>query len=209
MRPLVLLFLATLLFGGRAASAQDPLQGRVDAATLAAVGPVLQAAARDSLPMDALRSKVLEGAAKGVAPERIRAATEQLAGDLRGARRFLRDELPSVRLHDGEVSAAAMTIRNGVAPEGVAGLWAVRRGEGSLEIPIVVMGEIVRRGIPAEEAADLMRHVVSTGVAMEVAAQIPGRFDGMAMRGRPPGEALRGALESLRIPPPPRRGPGR
>ena len=33
----------------------------VDAVTLAEIRPVLDAAARDSLPMDALRSKVLEG----------------------------------------------------------------------------------------------------------------------------------------------------
>ena len=46
---------------------QDPdFASRLDAPTLAAVRPILNAAARDSLPMQALQSKILEGLAKNV-----------------------------------------------------------------------------------------------------------------------------------------------
>jgi len=184
------------------------LASRVDAQTLAVVRPVLEAAARDSLPRLALESKVLEGAAKNVPPARIGQVVAQLAEDLRVARSRLREGLPGQPLLDGEVVAVATAARQGVGVEISRALWQARGDGASLEVAVTVLGELVRRGVPVDEAASLMTHVVRTSVPLPVTAQIPGKFDSAAGGGAPPGRALGEALRALNIPDPPGRGAG-
>jgi len=171
------------------------------------VQSILDAATRDSLPVQALRSKVLEGVAKNVSPTRIGQALAALAGELRSARLALRAGLPSQALEDGEVVAVAMAARQGISFDVLQTLWESRPNGGSLEVPVTVLGELVRRGIPVEEAAALMTHVVRTSVPLSLAAQIPGKFDGALSAGRPPTAALLEALRTLNIPNPSGRRP--
>jgi hypothetical protein len=200
-----LLALAALPAG--AAGQGSDFDARLDPATRAAVQPTLVAAARDSLPVMALRSKVLEGIAKGVAPDRIGAVVTELASELRDARLALRRELPDRPIADGEVVAVALATRQGVAPEVVRALWASRPEAGSLEIPVTVLGELVRRGVPVADAAAVMAHVVRSAVPLQVAAQLPGKVDGALGAGVQPSAALGEALRALEIPAPPGRRP--
>ena len=202
----LLLALATLMPGAVAGQAGD-LDERVDAATRAAVQPTLDAAARDSLPLGALRSKVLEGLAKGVPAGRIGAVVSDLAGELRAARAALRRELPNRPIEDGEVVAVALATRHGVAPEVVRALWASRPDGGSLEIPVTVLGELVRRGVPVDDASAVVAHVVRSAVPLQLAAQLPGKVDGALGAGVQPSAALGEALRALQIPAPPGRRP--
>lgn len=187
---------------------QDPdFASRLDAPTLAAVRPILDAAARDSLPIQALQSKVLEGLAKNVPSEQIGQVVAGLADEFRSARSALRAGLPSNTLSEGEVVAAAMAARQGIAFEVVQALWESKPNGGSLEVPVTVLSELVRRGIPVDEAATLITHVVRTSVPLHLAAQIPGKFDGALGSGAPPAAALVEALRALNIPNPPGRRP--
>ncbi|MEX2465319.1 MAG: hypothetical protein WD995_00320 [Gemmatimonadota bacterium] len=192
---------------GQAATAG--LEDRVDARTLELVRPALEAAARDSLPLEALRAKVLEGSAKNRPPELIAQVATRLADDLRATRTELRNRLPDAPISGGELVAAALARRQGVPVEAVAEVWTSRPEGTSLEIPVTVLAELVRRGIPAQSASALMRQVLSTGVPLDRAAQIPGRFDRAAQPGVAPPQALERALRDLDIPGPPAgRGPG-
>ena len=189
-----------------ATKGQDPdFTSRLDAATRAAVQPSLDAAARDSLPMGALQSKVLEGLAKNVRSRQIGQVVTALADEFRSARSGLRRGLPSQALSDGEVVAAAMAARQGIGLDVLQALWESRPNESSLEVPVTVLSELVRRGVPVEEAAILMAHVVRMSVPLPLAAQIPGKFDGALGAGRPPAAALVEALRALNIPDPPGR----
>jgi hypothetical protein len=179
------------------------LSSRVDANTLREVQPVLDAAGRDSLPLAALESKVLEGVAKNVQPQQIGAVVRAFAEELRDARLALRDALPNRPIADGEIVAAAMARRQGIGAETLRALSSSGPERGSLEIPMTVLGELVRRGVPADEATSAMSQVLRAGVAMQVAAQIPGRVDGGMSAGAPPGRALAEALRNLNIPTPP------
>jgi hypothetical protein len=179
------------------------LSSRVDASTLREVGPVLEAAGRDSLPLAALESKVLEGVAKNVQPQQIGAVVRALAEELRGARLTLRDVLPSRPIADGEIVAAAMAMRQGIGAETLRALSMAGPEGGSLEIPMTVLGELVRRGVPTDDATNAMSQVMRAGVPMHVAAQIPGRVDGGMSSGAPPGRALADAMRNLNIPNPP------
>jgi len=203
------LLLAAILFAQPLAG-QGTSLARVDAATLREVQPVLEAAARDSLPVVAIESKVLEGVAKRVQPAQIGEVVRQLAEELRAARGTLREELPGRPIVDGEVVAAAMAARQGVGRDVLRVLLESSPAGGSLEIPMTVLGELVRRGVPAEDASLAIAEVVRSGVPMHIAAQIPGRMDGAMRPGSPPGQALAAALRELDIPGPPSgRGRGR
>ena len=192
----------------RATVGQDPdFASRLDAVTLAAVQPILDAANRDSLPMGALQSKVLEGLAKNVRSGQIGQVVAALADEFRSARSALRRGLPPLVLGDGEVVAAAMAARQGIGFDVVRTLLESRLNGGSLEVHVTVLSELVRRGIPVEEAATLMMHVVRTSVPLALAAQIPGKFDGARGSGVPPAAALVEALRALNIPNPPGRRP--
>lgn len=184
-------------------------EARVPAEVLAAVAPTLESAAADGLPLGALHDKVLEGLAKGVPPDRIGQVVRDLAREFGTVRATMAQQLPGVALDDGEVVAATMAARQGVSPEVLATVWQSRAGSASLEVPITVLGELVRRGIEVPDAVNVMSHVVRTRVPMSVAAQIPGKLDGARGSGAPPGAALGQALRMLNIPDPPGRGRGR
>ncbi|MDT8342590.1 MAG: hypothetical protein RQ751_13850 [Longimicrobiales bacterium] len=220
--PVLALLLASAL--PAAAARQAPPEARVDAAVWTAVEPVLSAARRDSLPIDALRSKVFEGAAKGVAPERIRVVVQEMADDFRSVRNALRGAgaraagdaaagapVPAPAPAPGEVVAAAMAVRQGIPLDAVLRLWRARPDgvAGSLEVPLVVLTEIVRRGVDVPQAEALMGTVVANRVPAHVAAQLPGRLDGALAAGTPPGQALDAAVRALNLPRPPGRNPGR
>lgn len=193
-----------------AVAAQSPgaaLASRVDDATLRAVQPILQAAARDSLPVATLESKVLEGVAKGRPADQIGRVVADLATEFLTARAALRAGVPGRAIADGEVVAAALATRQGVAPEVLRALWASRPDGGSLEIPVTVLSELVRRGIPVDDASLVMAHVVRTAVPLQITAQIPGKVDGALGAGAAPAAALVEALRTLRIPAPAGRRP--
>jgi hypothetical protein len=203
------LVLATALLPAGLSAQQVDLSSRVDADTWAAVQSIFEEAGRDSLPLQALESKVLEGAAKNVPAARIGQVVAQLAQDFREARASLREALPDQALLAGEVVAVATATRQGVGVEVSRALWEARAEGSSLEVPVTVLGELVRRGVPVDEAAFMMTHVVRSSVPLTVTAQIPGKFDNAAGGGAPPGAALGEALRALNIPDPPagRGGP--
>jgi len=189
-------------------AAQDPdFRTRIDERTAAIVMPVLEAAARDGLPVRALESKVLEGLTKRVPPERIGPVIAQMAQEFRTVRAELHELLPDVAFSDDEIVASARAVRENVPVGRVAELWTQRRGPQAMAVPVTVLGELVRRGIPAADASVVMGHVVATGVPVEVAAQIPGRVDGALGAAGNPGAALGEALRALHIPEPRGRGP--
>lgn len=208
-RTFILLALALAAFPARG-MAQGTGAGQVDPAVWAAVEPILQSAARDSLPVDALRAKVMEGAAKRAPADRIRDVVEEMADQFRAVRAAVRGRSPDVPLEPGEIVAGAMAIRQGIPLPSLLRIWEARPAEGaeSLEVPLVVLTEIVRRGVDVGEAEALVSHVVSSRVPMHAAAQIPGRMDGLRRPDVPPGRALDGALRSLNIPRPPGKGRG-
>ena len=208
MRRLLLLCLvATTGFAAPISSQTPEFAGQVDEATLAALSPLLADASRDSLPVAALEAKALEGRVKGHSPDVIGKVLSELAQDFRDSRDALRAELPDRPLTSGEIVAASLARSHSVPDAVIVGLMDGRL-PGSMEIPVTVLGELVRRGVSPGDAAWVIRHVAQQEISMSRVAQIPGRFDvGMqgAGSGRP---GLLRALQSLGIPGPPSRPPG-
>lgn len=182
---------------------QEVLKQRLDPATYAAIQPVLEQALRDSLPVRAIEAKALEGQAKRRPGPQIVAAVRQLAADLKGARAALRSAVAGRELLEGEIVAAAEASRQGVPLELVASIARQARSATSLEIPLAVLGALVSRQVPVDQAADVILHALTSGIPEERLVEIPRRVDVALRVGAPPVAALGTALQSLGIPAPP------
>jgi hypothetical protein len=153
-RSLVLMIAFAVAGAGAAARAQtaggglDPRLG----AERERIGQTLAAAARDGLPVEILDDKLREGLAKGVPAPRIAVALARLSEALAGARAELAGrERPSARLYRAVVEAHAAGV--GRAEVGAV-LAATPRSDGDTTARAVeVLGDLARRGFPADVAA--------------------------------------------------------
>lgn len=199
------LAVSALLAGSLAAQ----VGGSLGPETEALLRPVLDSAAQDSLPVSALRSKALEGAAKGRRPAEILAVVRGLADRLREARSVLSRAVPGAPVAAGDIVTAAEAMTGGARPEDIARLRKNAPPGTSLEIPYAVLGELVRRGVPAGQASDVVDHLVRSKVPEARIIEIPARVDVAIRLGAPPVAALGRALHGLGLPVPPSVPPGR
>jgi len=194
-----------------AAQARPPLEARLDPSTLASVRSIIDSAGRDSVPSGVLEDKALEGAAKRVSPPRIVAAVRQLAADLRQTRALLRRAAPSAPLADGEIVAAAHARARGVPEAELTTLRNHVPAATPLVVAFTVLGDLVQRGVAADQALDVIEQLMGAGVGPEQVAGIPARMDVGLRLGAPPLDALRSALpipvRPFRRPPTPPRPP--
>ena len=150
MRParwLTALALATGSLWPGVGTAQDPrLERRLDSATVAALGTVLDSARATGLPVEPLVQRALEGAAKHASSVRIVAAVRLLADEMGTARSALGSSSTPP-----ELVAAASAIRAGVRP---ADLTALRqRRNTGLTVSLAAVTDLVTSGVPPDSAA--------------------------------------------------------
>lgn len=137
-----------------------PLAGQEDAtARLAEVLPAdvsadvlqrIEAARAMELPSQAMAVLALEGVAKGRSGAEVLAAVELLAGDMSRAQEALRrgDRAPG----EGEVEAATAAMRMGVDGDAVSALARSQPSGRALTVPLLVVGGLVGRGLPSDDA---------------------------------------------------------
>ncbi len=195
-----------------AAQGRPPLEARLDPQTLVAVRAIIDGARGDSIPSRVLEDKALEGAAKRVPPPRIVAAVRQLAAELREARALLRSAAPRAPLAEAEIVAAAQARARGVPAAEVRELRSHVRAATPLVVAFTVLGDLVQRGVAADQARDVIEQLIGAGVPAQQVAEIPARMDVGLRVGAPPLDALRSALpipvRPFRRPPtPPRPSP--
>jgi len=139
---------AVLIVVASVASAQDArLRERLDPATAAQVGAIIDSARYAGLPTRPLSSKALEGASKGAPGPRIVAAVSRLAGELRSAREVLGP------VTESELDAAASALILGVRRADLVAVRGARSGE-RLTVPLAVLADLVAYGVPPEAATE-------------------------------------------------------
>jgi hypothetical protein len=154
----VLLALGALTFSAPA-NAQDPrLVPLLDDSTRARVESVVDSARRAQLPTEPLVDKALEGARKRAPGPRILAAVTALADRLRVARAALGTH------NEAELVAGAAALQAGVGPHALADLRESRPGR-PLAIPLVVLSDLVTRGVPRDTATALVLLVARAGLS--------------------------------------------
>ena len=131
---------------------------------LQAVEALAEAAGRDGLPVDPVYAKALEGVAKGVPAARLLPALDLFAGRLRAA---------------GDILGATAG-----APLLVAGVDALARGvptetlrslsvEERRPVAVVVLGDLVQSGVPADAALEVVREALARRAPDEALLDIP------------------------------------
>lgn len=140
--------LVALALAARGAGAQgaEPLRGRLDAASFAAVAAAVDSAQAERLPAQALVSKAQEGLLKRATGPQVVGATRALLARLRAAQLALGgDAAPA------DLEAAASALRAGATGPQLAALRTARPGR-PLAVPLVVLADLLARGVPADAA---------------------------------------------------------
>lgn len=142
--------LAVLVLPVRAAARPDDetrLRARLSPEATLHVLAIVREARDASLPTDPLVARALEGASRGVDAPRIVAGVRALADALGAARGALGTSATA-----DEVVAGGNALLAGVHADTLARLRATRTG--SLVIPLVVLGDLVSRGVPPGSAGN-------------------------------------------------------
>src|SRR5579862_6439260 len=118
----------------------------LDRQTALVLDRVTAAAVAESLPSDPLRSKALEGVSKGASVERIAAALDRCLKAMHDARQSLGHER-----NEAELMAAASALDAGASTGTVAAI-RVSRAARDATVPLVVLTDLIARGISADSA---------------------------------------------------------
>ncbi len=184
MRGIVLLVLGLALPG--AVWAQDARLERIRQAFPAEAVSQIEGIVAESeaagVPTGPLYAKALEGVAKGVPAQRVVAALSAYAEQLRNAASLVGAEHGSTA-----VVAGADALRRGVPAEAVRSLAGQYRGD--LAVPLVVMGDLIEAGVPAEGAFEVVEGALQKQQAPEEMLAIPGAVRQLMREGSGPGEA--------------------
>ena len=153
--------LAIAVPAARAAAQDARLVAQLDAATQQRVSAVIERARAASLPVEPLVDKALEGARKRAPAPRIVEAVTSLAARLDSSRAAL-----GMASTEAELVAAAAALQAGVGPHVLSQLRQERAGK-SLAVPLVVLGDLVTRGVPHDTASALILLVAHEGLGDE------------------------------------------
>ena len=157
MRQLTIAHLTTILLlgaGTLGAQASDPssrLKQVLPADVATRVLVVIAKARSHDLPADALENRALKFAAKGVSPDAIEKSVAEQAERMERVNDALqkaRGRKPS----GDEVEAGAEVMRKGVDGAKVSALAKSAPRDRSLAVPLYVIGSLVDRGLPSDEA---------------------------------------------------------
>jgi hypothetical protein len=147
---LALLLVVALAPGARAgdaASDQARLNARLAPDVARQVGALVDEARAAGLPTDPLIARAFEGASRGADAAGIVAGVRRQAGAQAASRTAL-----GAGSQPDEIVAGASALLAGVPQDSLARLRLARPG-GNLVIPLVVLCDLVARGVPADAAS--------------------------------------------------------
>ena len=150
---------AGLLLSAGTVSAQTPaydpsarLQEVLPASVAQQVLATIAAARAQDLPAQALEQRALKFAAKGVEPKLIAKSISEQADRMEKAKDALDDAPGRNKPSADEIEAGAEALRQGVDGSAVSELAKSAPSGRSLAVPLFVIGSLVDRGLPSDEA---------------------------------------------------------
>lgn len=203
---------AAMLFPSLATAQDSRLVGRLDSATALAVTHLADSVRRAGLPSEPLIAAALEGATRHAEADRILAAVHALAAALDTAQRTL-----GKRSADEELVSAAGALVAGVRPSALQDFRLARK-RGSLAVPLVIVADLVARGIPSDTVVRVVAAALRGGMDDEALSAFrvsvgrdisDGRSPLQALQAHRPSAARTGRSKLPRFPvlkPPVRRG---
>lgn len=174
----------------------DRLREVLPADVAAQVLATIADARAHDLPTQALAQRALKFAAKGVDPQAIAKSIADQEDRMEVAKTAL-DKARGREADDDEIDAAAELLRKGVDGSAVSDLAKSAPSGRSLAVPLFVIGSLVDRGLPSDEAlarvlARLQARASDADIAQlpNLPLQAQGQSNKPADKGRPgvPGE---------------------
>lgn len=126
----------------------------------AQVDQTVSRAEQAGLPSEIIVSKVREGLAKGIDPQRIAAAAERLADNLSEARSFVSERRRGGSPAPELVRAVAEARMAGIAPGANDAIVREGRSPGESARAVEVLTDLSLRGYPVDRAAQVVRDVL-------------------------------------------------
>lgn len=166
------------------AHAQDARLGeQLREPTRSLVQATVDSARAAGIPTEPLVDKALEGARKRADGERITRAVSALASRLRASRSSL-----GSGASESDLVAGAAALQSGVAPD-VLHQLRTARPTGALSVPLVVLSDLVTRGVPADTAAAVVLLVAREGMGDDAFLTLQRDVQRDVMGGAPPASA--------------------
>jgi hypothetical protein len=193
----MLLVLAALPCGRLVAQQAEPAalqraRAGLPPAQAAAFDDILARARTRGLPTGPLVDKVLEGAAKGVAPDRVIAVIRE-----RAERLALAQGIVGTR-RNSEVASAALALDRGV-DEKVARQLAAGAGEKEpLGMALNVLADLLERGVPVDVAFDVLSSWRSRGARANELQELPAAVERLVREGARPDKAANDVADAVR-----------
>lgn len=178
------------------AQGPDPL-ARLDAGTRALVLALQDSARIEGLPVAPVLSKAQEGVAKHAPSEAIARAVRTVFLSLREARATL-----GAAANRDELTAGAAALQAGIPASALSDLSASRHGK-SITVPLVVLADLVTRGVPRDMASHTILQLWIGGAGDADLLDLPKAVGQDILSGAAPGDALlnRARTIPLRLPP--------
>ena len=132
----------------------------------------IAAARLRGLPAQALERTALKGAARSVPPAEIERAVAAQEQRLEHSKAAL-SGIPGRPTSDGEIEAGAEALRQGVDGSSVSELAKSAPSCRSLAVPLHVLGSLVARGLPSDQALAAVLERLNARVTDAQMAQLP------------------------------------
>ena len=173
------------------------LVGRVSPELVQLVGTVADSARALGLPDAPLVDKALEGAAKGIAPDRIAIAVQSVFGQLSTAASVMRGA--GTAPTNLEIEAGAFALGAGLTSDDVAVLTETADASHPTMAVLQVAGALAALGVPRAQTVGLVRAEVRSGLPLGDLTNLPAQVQAAAAGGVSPDAAATGLERAAQV----------
>lgn len=121
----------------------------------------------------ALENRALKYAARGIAPADVERAVSQHADRMMRSREAI-ESARAARASGEEIDAGAEAMRQGVDGAAVSELAKTAPAGRSLAVPLFVLGQLVERGLPSDDALERVRERLTARASDRDLERMPG-----------------------------------
>ena len=178
----------------------DPL-ARLDSSSRRIVAALVDSARAEGLPTKQLVSKAQEGVSKHADAEHILSAVRVVFRSLREARTTL-----GGKANPEDLDAAAAALQAGILPSAITDLQTARRGK-PMTVPLVVLADLVTRGVPREVASSAILQLSMGGAGDGDLLDLSHGVQQDILSGAAPGDALKQRVRQIPVKLPPSKAP--
>jgi hypothetical protein len=171
----------------------DPRLARLDPRARTAVAAIIDSASAQSLPIEPLIDKALEGAAKRATSQQIISAVRTFKVQMAEARSRL-----GANSTDREVLGGAQAIRAGIRAEQLEGIRRIRPGV-QIATALTVVSDLVSREVPIDTAIAVVGKLVQASATDDQLLAVRADIETDILNGKPPAVAAATRGQALEL----------